>query len=750
MSKSQKELLFAKYEFGEQLGTGAFSEVKVGIEKATGNKFAIKIIDKAKCKGKEGMIETEVNILKKVRHENIVQLYEMYEIENKIYLVMEIVTGGELFDEIVSRGKYTEVDTAKIVHRILLATDYLHSLGIAHRDLKPENLLLSDKTKNAKIMISDFGLSKIFNDDEVMKTACGTPGYVAPEVLKRQGYGREVDMWSLGVITYILLCGYPPFYDQNNVQLFKQIMAGSYEFDKPWWDKISETAKDFIRHLLVLNVQNRYTTKNALMHPFIENNCGVTDFVEEANNNLAMLKSPSSSIKPLPSPVSCSPPIPNSGVMTMLGEQLQNQHIQSDGSDESPHPVNLAPTIAANLNKNGQVKQSQTLTVPDKDAPGRPLGSKQPHDDSACIASSESIAKVKQNTDARSTEGLNAPPSKLKSGPCSIRMLTYNIFLRAPGIKNNLSDHKDARLSVFGEHFLGNYDIVAFQDLIAYGSNRQYKMLHMAKKAGFEFAVCSPSKGLLKATVDGGLMLLSRYPIVKSQRMSFKKGLFSDRFSAKGAIYAKITVSTTSIIHVFTSHLQCRQENTTPEQDPSTQVRLQQCIMLKEFIDECCKNKGPNEPIFVLGDFNINSRKSKGSGFFTSDEYITMMRVLRGEFSDLSQSMLPPNPPILMKCNDVTFEAIKQHPVTYGDVGNFDTMAPVDTVLTSEFGWKACACTDYILWLNFATGEDFNKGKKSEPTVEMNQTKVHKFLVEGYPFGQLSDHYGISTVVNTP
>ncbi|KAJ3324347.1 calcium calmodulin-dependent protein kinase type 1G [Blyttiomyces sp. JEL0837] len=263
--------LLNKYELGETLGTGAFSEVKVATERATNNKYAIKIVDKAKCKGKESMIETEVNILMRVKHENIIQLYEMYEIDSKIYLVMELVTGGELFDDIVGRGKYTEADAAKIVHKILLAIEYLHSLGIAHRDLKPENLLLSDKSKNAKIMISDFGLSKIFNDDEVMRTACGTPGYVAPEVLKRLGYGREIDLWSLGVITYILLCGYPPFYDQNNVELFKQIMAGRYEFDRPWWDNISETAKDFIRKLLVLDPRLRYTARLALEHPFIAN-----------------------------------------------------------------------------------------------------------------------------------------------------------------------------------------------------------------------------------------------------------------------------------------------------------------------------------------------------------------------------------------------------------------------------------------------------------------------------------------------
>jgi serine/threonine protein kinase len=150
------------------------------------------------------------------------------------------VTGGELFDEIVGRGSIPEKETAAIVEKILLAINYLHENGIVHRDLKPENLLLSEKSGNAQIKISDFGLSKIFNDAEVMKTACGTPGYVAPEVLRRQGYSKEVDLWSLGVITYILLCGYPPFFDQKNAELFKKIMAGRYQFDHPWWDHISD------------------------------------------------------------------------------------------------------------------------------------------------------------------------------------------------------------------------------------------------------------------------------------------------------------------------------------------------------------------------------------------------------------------------------------------------------------------------------------------------------------------------------
>jgi len=267
-----KKLLLDHYEILQQLGTGAFSEVKQAIHKETKKMVAIKIIDRAKCKGKESMIQSEIEILKKVEHPNIIKLYDMFESPDKIYLVMELVSGGELFDSIVERGKYTEKDSAELIYQILKGVEYLHSLGICHRDLKPENLLYFDKSKNAKIMISDFGLSKIFNEDQVMKTACGTPGYVAPEVLRRKGYRKEVDMWSIGVITYILLCGYPPFYEENNAELFNQILKGKFEFDSPYWDNISNQAKNFVSRSLVVDSNRRLTIHNALCHPFITEN----------------------------------------------------------------------------------------------------------------------------------------------------------------------------------------------------------------------------------------------------------------------------------------------------------------------------------------------------------------------------------------------------------------------------------------------------------------------------------------------
>ena len=170
----------------------------------------------------------ECDILHSCDHVNIVKLYDIYENEHKLYLVMELVNGGELFDRIVEKGSYTEKDAANLVAKICSAVGYLHSKSIAHRDLKPENLLYSSEAADAEIKLADFGLSTYASPgSSTLKTACGTPGYVAPEVLKNKGYGLEVDMWSVGVITYILLCGFPPFYEENTAQLFESIMSAN-------------------------------------------------------------------------------------------------------------------------------------------------------------------------------------------------------------------------------------------------------------------------------------------------------------------------------------------------------------------------------------------------------------------------------------------------------------------------------------------------------------------------------------------
>ncbi|KXJ76517.1 calcium/calmodulin-dependent protein kinase type 1 [Aedes albopictus] len=274
-----------KYVIKELLGTGAFSEVRLCEHRETGQAFAVKIIDKKALKGKEDSLENEIRVLKRFSakrqendpdktwftHPNIVQLFETYEDKSKVYLIMELVTGGELFDRIVEKGSYSERDASYLIRQVLEAVDYMHEQGVVHRDLKPENLLYYNPAEDSKIMISDFGLSKM-EDSGFMATACGTPGYVAPEVLAQKPYGKAVDVWSIGVISYILLCGYPPFYDENDANLFAQILKGEFEFDSPYWDEIGESAKDFIRNLMCVNVEKRFTCKQALAHPWISGN----------------------------------------------------------------------------------------------------------------------------------------------------------------------------------------------------------------------------------------------------------------------------------------------------------------------------------------------------------------------------------------------------------------------------------------------------------------------------------------------
>ncbi|XP_075906259.1 calcium/calmodulin-dependent protein kinase type 1 isoform X3 [Nelusetta ayraudi] len=270
------------YDFKEVLGTGAFSEVYLAEEKRTQRLVAIKCIPKKALEGKENSIENEIAVLHKIKHANIVSLEEIFESKSHLYLVMQLVSGGELFDRIIEKGFYTEKDASKLICQILDAVKYLHDMGIVHRDLKPENLLYDSMEDDSKIMISDFGLSKIEGADSVMSTACGTPGYVAPEVLAQKPYSKAVDCWSIGVIAYILLCGYPPFYDESDTKLFEQILKAEYEFDSPYWDDISDSAKDFIVHLMEKDPSTRYTCDQALQHPWIAGDTALDKNIHES------------------------------------------------------------------------------------------------------------------------------------------------------------------------------------------------------------------------------------------------------------------------------------------------------------------------------------------------------------------------------------------------------------------------------------------------------------------------------------
>uniref|UniRef100_A0A673VQP4 Serine/threonine-protein kinase DCLK2 n=1 Tax=Salmo trutta TaxID=8032 RepID=A0A673VQP4_SALTR len=229
-----------KYKVGKIIGDGNFAVVKDCVERSTGQEFALKIIDKARCCGKEHLIENEVAVLRRVRHPSIIQLIEVDDTPTELYLVMELVKGGDLFDAITCSTKYTERDASAMIFNLAGAIQYLHRMDIVHRDIKPENLLVCeylDGTKSLKL--GDFGLATVVEGP--LYTVCGTPTYVAPEIIAETGYGLKVDIWAAGVIAYILLCGFPPFRSENNIQeeLFDQILRGKLEFPSPDWDTVS-------------------------------------------------------------------------------------------------------------------------------------------------------------------------------------------------------------------------------------------------------------------------------------------------------------------------------------------------------------------------------------------------------------------------------------------------------------------------------------------------------------------------------
>nr|XP_034978554.1 calcium/calmodulin-dependent protein kinase type 1G [Zootoca vivipara] len=268
--KKQTSNIRKTFIFMEALGSGAFSEVFLVKHRTTGKLYALKCIKKSPVT-RDSSLDNEIAVLKKIKHDNIVTLEDIYESTTHYYLVMQLVSGGELFDRILERGVYTEKDASIVIQQVLGAVHYLHENGIVHRDLKPENLLYLTPEEDSKIMITDFGLSKM-EQNGIMSTACGTPGYVAPEVLEQKPYSKAVDCWSIGVITYILLCGYPPFYEETESKLFEKIREGYYEFESPFWDDISESAKDFICHLLEKDPNERFTCEKALRHPWINGN----------------------------------------------------------------------------------------------------------------------------------------------------------------------------------------------------------------------------------------------------------------------------------------------------------------------------------------------------------------------------------------------------------------------------------------------------------------------------------------------
>ncbi|KAJ3347626.1 hypothetical protein HDU83_001938 [Entophlyctis luteolus] len=255
-----------EYKTGKTLGQGSYATVKEAVKIGTGEHFAVKVISKKLMAGREHLILNEIEILKKVSKGNhhIVTLHDLY-------LVMDLCTGGELFDRIVERGSFFEEDAAEIIRTVLEAVAYLHSQNIVHRDIKPENLLFKAKDSN-ELVIADFGLSKISDGEALnnLKTLCGTPGYMAPEVILKSGHGKSVDMWSIGVMTYFLLCGYTPFDGQGSSEDMERILTANYAFEPiEYWTDISEKAQDFVRRTIIVDPARRMTAMEALRHPWI-------------------------------------------------------------------------------------------------------------------------------------------------------------------------------------------------------------------------------------------------------------------------------------------------------------------------------------------------------------------------------------------------------------------------------------------------------------------------------------------------
>uniref|UniRef100_A0A674MGC1 Serine/threonine-protein kinase DCLK2 n=1 Tax=Takifugu rubripes TaxID=31033 RepID=A0A674MGC1_TAKRU len=259
-----------RYKVGNVIGDGNFAVVRACVERSTGKEFALKIIDKVKCAGKEHLIENEVAVLRKVKHPNIIMLMEEVDTSSELYLVMELIKGGDLFDAITSSARYTEKDASVMVSNLAAALRYLHGISIVHRDVKPENLLVfeyPDGTKSLKL--GDFGLATVVEGP--LFTVCGTPTYVAPEIIAEAGYGLKVDIWAAGIITYILLCGFPPFRSESNQQedLFDQILRGQVDFPSPYWDNVTDSAKELIGKMLQVNVEARHTAQDVLSHPWV-------------------------------------------------------------------------------------------------------------------------------------------------------------------------------------------------------------------------------------------------------------------------------------------------------------------------------------------------------------------------------------------------------------------------------------------------------------------------------------------------
>lgn len=262
----KKGLIEKDYSVGEVVGSGAFATVRRVVSKVSGQLRALKIIKKQKGQDSARMY-LEVEILKKLIHPNIMQIFEFFEDKKNFYIITEFCEGGELFDKIVEKGTFNENEAADIMRQLLSAVNYIHLNSIVHRDLKPENILLDLKKQNI-IKIIDWGTARFYEKDKKMNRISGTPYYIAPEVLNEK-YDEKCDIWSCGVIMYILLCGYPPFNAETDQEILNKIKLGKFSFPDEEWENVSPDAKDLIGRMLAFSPNERYSASECLNHKWL-------------------------------------------------------------------------------------------------------------------------------------------------------------------------------------------------------------------------------------------------------------------------------------------------------------------------------------------------------------------------------------------------------------------------------------------------------------------------------------------------
>jgi len=284
---SHRYTTFEDLQLDKELGHGAFSTVRLGINRKNKDKFAVKVVHKSKLSKQDiGALHVEVGIISKLRHPHVVKYFDFTQDRSHYYIVLEVVAGGELFDRIVQRVYYSEKEARDLVWVLLDVLHHLHGKKIAHRDLKPENLLLKSTHNDHDIKLADFGFAT--EAKKPLRDLCGTPAYVAPEIIREKPYGLEVDMWSCGVIVFILLGGYPPFDDANGVaDMYAQIKKGAFTFDDRYWSSVSGEAKLFIRSLLNVDPSKRPSAAAAMNHDWFTKHAtelSTTDLSETISN----------------------------------------------------------------------------------------------------------------------------------------------------------------------------------------------------------------------------------------------------------------------------------------------------------------------------------------------------------------------------------------------------------------------------------------------------------------------------------